>query len=67
MTRKDTLKTLTILFGFIFLTLTAIDYLFNTLSITPNPVHLYWVQIFYFVCIMVFLILLIIYLVSSDR
>lgn len=67
MDRKNTLKTLIILFGFILLVLTVIEYLLHALSITPDPVLAYWSQIIYLFSIMIFLLLLVIYLEVRNR
>ncbi len=67
MDRKKTLELLIILFGFILLFLTFIEYFLNTFSITPEPVLYYWSQIFYLLSIMIFLLLLVIYLEVRNR
>jgi hypothetical protein len=67
MARKETVTRLVIIFGFILLVLTLFEYLSSTFSITIDPVLSYWIQIIYFVSIMIFLLLLVIYLELLNR
>ena len=62
MDRKETVKNLVIIFGFILLLLTVFEYTVSTFSIAIDPILRYWIQTFYLVFIMIFLVLLVIYL-----
>ena len=67
MDRKDTVKNLLIIFGFILLVLTLLEFSIRALSITLDPILSYWSQTFYLVSIFVFLILLVIYIEVRNR
>ncbi|MHA1950951.1 MAG: hypothetical protein ACW99G_22405 [Candidatus Thorarchaeota archaeon] len=67
MNRKDIVKNLVIIFGFILLVLTIIELLIRSLSITLDPVLLYWSQTFFLVSIFVFLILSVIFIEVRNR
>lgn len=67
MGRKDTVKTLIVIFGFILLLLTVIEYITSTFSVTLDPVLTYLIQIFYLLSIVVFLLLIVIYLEVRNR
>ncbi|MHA2177511.1 MAG: hypothetical protein ACXABH_11270 [Candidatus Thorarchaeota archaeon] len=67
MDRKDIVKNLVIIFGFILLVLTIIELLIRALSITLDPVLLFWSQTLYLVSIFVFLILLVIFIEVRNR
>ncbi|MFW9769040.1 MAG: hypothetical protein ACFFF9_07720 [Candidatus Thorarchaeota archaeon] len=67
MGRKETVKNLTIIFGFILLVLTIFEYSVSTFSIAIDPVFRYWMQIIFLVVIMIFLLLLVIYLEVQNR
>jgi hypothetical protein len=62
MIRKSVMKNLIILFGTILLVLTAFEYLVQVYSVTLEPIFVYWIQIFYLLSILIFLILLVVYL-----
>ncbi|MGY5863256.1 MAG: hypothetical protein RTV41_01495 [Candidatus Thorarchaeota archaeon] len=67
MDRKDTVKTLIIVFCLILLLLTVVEYIISTFSILLDPVLTYLIQIFYLLSIVVFLLLLVIYLEVRNR
>ncbi|MHA2026294.1 MAG: hypothetical protein ACW98U_10375 [Candidatus Thorarchaeota archaeon] len=67
MSRKDTVKMLIVVFGFILLLLTVIEYIISTFSITTDPVLMYLIQVFYLLSIVVFLLLIVIYLEIRNR
>jgi hypothetical protein len=66
LSRRSILKNLIIVFGTILLILTAVEYLDGIYSIFPDPVS-YWIEIFYLVSIMLFLLLLVIYIEVRMR
>jgi len=67
LSRRSILKNLIIVFGTILLILTAVEYLVRIYSISLDPILAYWIQIFYLVSIMLFLLLLVIYIEVRMR
>lgn len=67
MNRRNLLKNLIILFGTILLILTAAEFLISVYSITVDPILSYWIQVFYLLSILTFLLSLVIYIEVRIR
>nr|KXH74774.1 MAG: hypothetical protein AM325_12455 [Candidatus Thorarchaeota archaeon SMTZ1-45] len=67
MNRRNLLKNLILLFGTILLILTATEFLVSVYTITLDPTLSYWIQVFYLLSILTFLLLLVIYIEIRIR